>query len=109
VEYFAELDPPSRAAFEHIYELARQLAPDAEDGVSYSVAALKYHGKPLLGFLAAKGHLSIFPFSPKAVDAVRDRLGGFQLSKGTVRFTVDRPLPDDVIRDLVAFRLQEIG
>ena len=45
---------------------------------------------------------------PEVVDAVRERLDGFELSKGTIRFTVDNPLPDDVVRDIVRLRAQEI-
>jgi uncharacterized protein YdhG (YjbR/CyaY superfamily) len=106
-EYFAELDAPARAAFERIRALAVEVVPDAEQGTSYGMAALRHKGKPLLGFKAAKDHLSVFPFSPAAVDAVRDRVT--TVSKGTVRFTPDTPLPDDVIRDLVEHRAREIG
>jgi uncharacterized protein YdhG (YjbR/CyaY superfamily) len=42
------------------------------------------------------------------VEHVRDRLAGFAVSKGTIRFTVDHPLPDDVIREVVSARLTEI-
>jgi uncharacterized protein YdhG (YjbR/CyaY superfamily) len=107
-EYFSGLDAPTREAFEHVRGLAMELAPDAEDGMSYGMAALRYNRKPLLGFRAAKGHLSIFPFSPQAVDAVRERLTSGDLSKGTIRFTVEAPLPDDVVRDVVRRRLDEI-
>ena len=61
-------------------------------------------GRPLFGFRAARAHLSVFPFSPAAIEAVADRLVGFDVSKGTVRFTPDRPLPDDVIAELVRQR-----
>jgi len=84
------------------------IVPEAEDGTSYGMAALRYKRKPLLGFRTAKDHLSVFPFSPKVVDAVRDRLAGFDLSKGTIRFTVARPLPDEVVRDVVRLRMNEI-
>ena len=84
-------------------------APGAEQGLSYGLAALRHKGKPLLGFKAAKDHLAVFPFSPAAVDVVRERLAGYSLSKGTIRFTTDMPLPDDVVRDLVRQRLGEIG
>jgi uncharacterized protein YdhG (YjbR/CyaY superfamily) len=107
-EYFESLDADTRAAFEHIRTLALDIVPDAEQGTSYGMAALKYKEKPLLGFAAAKRHLSIFPFSPQAVDGVRDRLSGYELSKGTIRFTVDKPLADDVIRDVVMLRKTEI-
>ena len=83
--------------------------PDAEQGTSYGMSALKYKGNLCLGFAAAKRHLSIFPFSPQVVDGVRDRLSGYELSKGTIRFTVDKPLADGVIRDVVALRMAEIA
>ncbi|MFF5504586.1 iron chaperone [Streptomyces roseolus] len=107
-EYFDGLDADSRDAFRRIRAIALEVAPDAEDGRSYGMPALRHGGRPLLGFRAAKEHLSVFPFSPAAVDAVRDRLSGFDLSKGTVRFTAGRPLPDDVVADLVRHRLTEI-
>jgi uncharacterized protein YdhG (YjbR/CyaY superfamily) len=86
-----------------------EVVPDAEDGTSYGMAALRYQRKPLLGFREARGHLSIFPFSPAVIDAVRDRLDGYQLSKGTIRFRVDAPLPDDVVRDIARLRMREIA
>ena len=70
--------------------------------------ALKLDGKPLIGVAAAARHLSIFPFSPKVVDAVAPRLEGFSLSKGTVRFTPDHPVPDEVVEEMVRLRLAEI-
>jgi uncharacterized protein YdhG (YjbR/CyaY superfamily) len=108
-DYFAGLDPAQRAAFEHIRHVVTEMVPEAEDGTSYGMAALTYRKKPLLGFLAARNHLSIFPFSPEVIDAVRDRLEGFALSRGTVRFTSDMPVPDDVVREIVSRRMKEIA
>lgn len=108
-EYFAGLDAPTRATFEHIRALVLEVAPEAEGGTSYGMAALRYRNKPLLGFLAAQRHLSIFPFSPQVIDAVRDRLDGFELAKGTIRFINSSPLPEDVIREIVRHRMAEIA
>ena len=80
-DYFKSLDPDARAAFERIRSLALEIVPDAEQGTSYGMAALRYKQKPLLGFAAAKRHLSVFPFSPEVVDEVRDRLSGFELPR----------------------------
>jgi uncharacterized protein YdhG (YjbR/CyaY superfamily) len=107
-EYLAGLDEPVRLAFAGVLGTALEVVPDAEQGRSYGMAALRHRGKPLLGFLATKQHLSLFPFSTEVVDAVRDRLVGFDLSKGTIRFSVDKPLPDDVVRSIVLLRAQEI-
>jgi uncharacterized protein YdhG (YjbR/CyaY superfamily) len=108
-DYLAGLAPDERAALERVREVVAAMAPDAEEGTSYGMPAFIHAGRPLLGFRAAKKHLSVFPFSPEAIDAVRDRLGDFELAKGTVRFTPDRPVPDDVITDLVRARLREIA
>jgi uncharacterized protein YdhG (YjbR/CyaY superfamily) len=107
-DYFDGLDASSRAAFEHIRNLATEVAPEVDEGTSYGMAALTYKQKPLLGFRAAKQHLSIFPFSPQAIDGVRDQLAGYELAKGTVRFTVGKPPPDDAVRELVRRRVAEI-
>ena len=107
-DYLATVDEPTRVAFEHVRDVVTGIAPSVSEGTSYGMPALRYRGKPLLGFKAARDHLSVFPFSPQAVDAVRDRLDGFSLSKGTIRFVVVRPIPDDVIADVVRYRIGEI-
>ena len=107
-DYLDDLQPVQKAALERVRAVVGELAPDAEEGKSYGVPAFIYAGRPLLGFSAAKKHLSIFPFSPAAIDAVSDRLGDFDLAKGTVRFTADTPVPEDVLTDLVRARKQEI-
>jgi uncharacterized protein YdhG (YjbR/CyaY superfamily) len=104
-----DLPPAQKAALERVRAVVRDLAPDAEEGTSYGVPAYIHAGRPLLGFSAAKKHLSIFPFSPAAIEAVKDRLGGFDLAKGTIRFTPERPVPEDVLADVVRARMQEIA
>jgi uncharacterized protein YdhG (YjbR/CyaY superfamily) len=107
-EYLATLDATDRAELARVRDLAVAEAPDATEGTSYGLAALLLGGRPLLGLRAAKGHLSVFPFSPAVVAAVSDRLRGFELSKGTIRFTAAAPLPDEVVRDLVRLRRAEL-
>jgi uncharacterized protein YdhG (YjbR/CyaY superfamily) len=108
-EYLAGLDPETRAVFERIRDLALEVAPEATPGTSYGLAALIYRRKPLLGFRAAQRHLSIYPFSAEVIEKVRDQLAGFELAKGTIRFTAAAPLPDDVVRDIVRRRAAEIA
>jgi uncharacterized protein YdhG (YjbR/CyaY superfamily) len=107
-EFVSTLSSGRRTAFQRILTLAERAAPDAEQGTSYGMPALVYRGRPLIGFAAAKAHLSIFPFSPDVVEGVKARLDGYSLSKGTIRFTTETPLPDDVVTDVVALRRDEI-
>jgi uncharacterized protein YdhG (YjbR/CyaY superfamily) len=107
-DFLATLPPDDAQVLTRVRALAEAAAPGVEQGTSYGMPALKLRGRPLLGFASAKAHLSIFPFSPAVVDAVRGRLDGYSLSKGTIRFTATTPLPDDVVTDVVRLRRDEI-
>jgi uncharacterized protein YdhG (YjbR/CyaY superfamily) len=108
-DYLDGLPPPQRAAFERIRDVVVGVEPRVEEGRSYGMPAFLYEGRPLLAFRAAKQHLSVFPFSPEAIEAVKDRLAGFDIAKGTIRFSPERPVPEDVLVDLVRLRRQEIS
>ncbi|GIG39115.1 iron chaperone [Cellulomonas phragmiteti] len=107
-DYLAGLDPADAAVIAHVYDVARELVPDATQGLGYGMPALVHRGKPLLSVMPAKRHIGVYPFSPAAVDAARDALPGVDLAKGTVRFDPAHPLPDDAIRTLVAARRDQI-
>jgi uncharacterized protein YdhG (YjbR/CyaY superfamily) len=107
-DYLATLADDDRAAIARVYRIATDAVPDAEQGRGYGMPALRLKGKALLSVMRAKTHLGVYPFSADAVAAVRPRLDGFDLSTGTIRFTLENPLPDDVVRDLVLFRRDQI-
>jgi uncharacterized protein YdhG (YjbR/CyaY superfamily) len=107
-EYLEGLPASQRVALERVRAVVTRVAPEAEEGVSYGMPAFIYEGRPLLGFRAAKKHLSVFPFSPAALASVKDRLEGFELSKGDDPVTPENPLPEKVLADVVCARQQEI-
>lgn len=107
-EYIASLDGATQDAVEHVRVRALLLVPDAEEGVSYGMAALRYRGSPLVAARATTQHIGLYPFSPPAIEALAPDLAGFSTSKGTVRFTPERPLPDDVLDRIILFRRDEI-
>jgi uncharacterized protein YdhG (YjbR/CyaY superfamily) len=108
-DYLNGLPSAQKAALARVRAVVEDVAPEAEEGVSYGMPAFLYAGRPLVGFRAAKRHLSVFPFSPAAIEAVNDRLAGFDVSKGTIRFSPDNPVPDDVLADVVRARKAEIA
>jgi len=107
-EYLAGIDEPDRSTLARVVAVAREVVPGAEEGTSYGMPALLYRGKALLSAMASAKHLAVYPFSPAAVSAVEPRLDGWSHAKGTIRFAADHPLPDEVVRDLVARRVEEI-
>jgi uncharacterized protein YdhG (YjbR/CyaY superfamily) len=108
-DYLRGLPADQAAALRGIAAVVERTVRDAEQGMSYGMPAYKLDGRPLLGFTARAGHLSVHPFSPAAIDAVRSELAGFDVSKGTVRFTPDGPLPERVVERLLELRLAEIA
>ena len=92
--YLAGLEESQRWALERVRDIAQRVAPNASQGKSYGLPALRVAGKPLLGFHVSRQHLSLHPFSPAVVAAVvADDLEGYSLSKGTIRFTPEARCP----------------
>jgi uncharacterized protein YdhG (YjbR/CyaY superfamily) len=107
-EYFAALPEDQRAALESLRAVIAAAVPDAELVMSYGVPTFK-RGRPLVSLGAAKKHCAFYVMSPAVMDAFADELVGLDTSKGTIRFAPDAPLPDDLVRRIVAARVAEIG
>ncbi len=110
-DYLAGLASADAAVIGHVYDVARETVPEAEQGVGYGMPALTYRGKPLLSVMRAKAHIGVYPFSPEAVSVVAadiDGMPGVTTGKGTIRFAPDAPLPDDAFRALVVARRAQI-
>ncbi|WP_245672986.1 iron chaperone [Aldersonia kunmingensis] len=108
-EYLAGLEPEDRTVIEHIYAVAREVEPAAEQGKSYGMPALTLRGKGLIAVMRTKKHIGLYPFSGEAVTAVGSLLDGVDADKGTVRFQPADPISDDAVRALVTFRRDQIG
>ncbi|MEY9913191.1 uncharacterized protein YdhG (YjbR/CyaY superfamily) [Catenulispora sp. MAP12-49] len=107
-DYYATLPPDVGELFEGMRRRALKLVPDAVEGRSYSMPALLYQGKGLMATMQTAKHLALYPFSGKVVARVAERLPGFSLSSGTIRFGLGQPVPDDVLDDIIRFRAAEI-
>ena len=101
-------DPARRAELTRLVDIARRIVPDAEEGMGYGMPALRHRGKPLFAVVSAAKHLSLCPSSGSIVEALADDLDGYSVSKGTIRFDVDRPLPESVVEKVVRMRVDEI-
>ncbi len=104
--YLAAVPEPARSALEGLRATIREAAPEAIETISYGVPTFKLHGN-LVGFAAFKKHCSFFPMSGSSIEAFQGQLEGFSTSKGTIRFTPDKPIPESLLRDIVAARIAE--
>jgi uncharacterized protein YdhG (YjbR/CyaY superfamily) len=105
----ADATPDQRAALEKVRKAIRAAAPEAEEGVSYGMAAFLLNGKAIAGLAASKNHCSYFPMSGSIVEAMRDELADYDTSKGTIRFPASKPLPAALVHKLVKSRMAEIA
>lgn len=103
-EYLAAVSPEQRAALERLRRIINAAAPAAEECISYKLPAFRFEGRMLVWFGAGTNHCAFYPGG--VVNEFRDELAGFNVSKGTVRFQPDRPLPVAIIRKLVRARLR---
>ena len=83
----------------------RNTAPNATEKISYKIPTFYLNGN-LVHFAAYKNHIGFYPTS-SGIRAFQDRLGEYKISKGTIQFPLDKPIPFELVRDMVAYRVQE--
>ena len=105
-EYLASLSVDKRAALQKLRRAIKAAAPKAEECISYGIPAFRLDGKMLVWFGAATNHCSFYP-GAFPIHALKSELTAYRISKGTIRFTPDRPLPEALVRKLVKARIAE--
>jgi len=107
-EYLAAVpDEEKRAALERLRRTIRAAVPRAEECISYQLPAFRLDGKVLVWFGAAAKHCSFFPGA--VVQGFKKELQDYEISKGTIRFQPDHPLPAALVRKLVKARAAKIA
>jgi uncharacterized protein YdhG (YjbR/CyaY superfamily) len=105
-DYLARLPEDSRAALEHLRQTIKSLVPEAVEVISYQIPTFKYKGRMLVSYAAFKEHCSFFP-GAAPIEAHRNEFRSYQISKGTIRFPIDKPLPAALVKKLVKLRIAE--
>ena len=103
-EYIAAFPKNVHIVLEELRRAIRDIAPEAEEVISYQMPAFKQKGI-LVYFGAFKNHIGFFP-TASAVEAFKDELSIYEVSKGTVRFPFDKPIPLDLVKRMVKFRVK---
>lgn len=99
--YLAGLEEPKRSTLEALRQSIRAVVPDAEECISYGMPAFRVEGKVVAGFAAFKTHLAYLPHSGEVLPALGDHLRGYEFTNGSLHFSIDEPLPDDLVRRLI--------
>ena len=107
-EYLSWQSDEQRAALDRLRAAIRAAAPEATEGISYSMAAFKLGGRGLVCYAAFKDHYSLFPMSGQVVADHAEELGARATGKGTIRFSYDERLPVAMVKKIVKTRVAEM-
>jgi uncharacterized protein YdhG (YjbR/CyaY superfamily) len=104
-EYIADFPPEVQKLLEEVRMVIKAAAPDAMEKISYQMPTFYLKGN-LVHFAAHTNHIGFYP-APSGIEKFKNELSAYEYSKGAVRFPMDQPIPLDLIRNIVLFRVQE--
>ena len=105
-EYIAGFPPETQQALEELRALIRECAPEATETISYAIPTFDLNGHHLVHFAGYAKHIGFYPV-PSAMEAFKEELAPYRSGKGSAQFPLGLPLPVDLIRRIVAFRVAE--
>src|SRR5579859_963875 len=106
-EYLAGVPEPARGTLNKIRAAIRSAAPsEATEVISYGIPAFKHNGV-LVWFAAFSNHCSLFP-TAAVIEKFKNELKGYTISKGTIQFPADKPLPAALVKKMVKARVARI-
>jgi uncharacterized protein YdhG (YjbR/CyaY superfamily) len=104
-EYIATFPSNVQDILEKLRQTIQDSAPDAKETISYRIPAFKLNCN-LVYFAAFKNHIGFYPTS-SAIRKFKKELSHYEVAKGTVRFPINEPIPFDLIRKIVKYRVKE--
>lgn len=105
-EYIAAFPPEVQVLLEQIRMTIREAAPEAQETISYQIPTFTLNGRYLVYFAAYKKHISLYP-APLGAAEFHEAVSRYGSGKGTLKFPLDLPMPLDLIRQVVRFRIKE--
>lgn len=106
-EYIAAFPPDVQQVMEQVRTTIKAVEPTLEEAISYAIPTFKFHNKNLVHFAAFKNHIGFYA-APTGHEAFKKDLSVYKSGKGSVQFPLDKPMPLDLIRRIVQFRVQEV-
>ncbi len=107
-EYLAAQPEAVRSVLERVRATIRKALPAAEEVISYQMPAYRVHGRIALYFAGWRHHYSLYPTTSPLVAVFKADLAGYEVSKGTIRFPLGRPVPVRLIGRIARFRATEV-
>lgn len=107
-DYITFSEPDNKNILRRLYEITYESLNQLEDTFKYGVPTILYKGKPLIGFAANKKFLSIYPYGSQILSDHQSVFKEFIGTKSSLHFTVEKPLPDELLKRLLLLKAAEI-
>ena len=107
-KFLASVEEPKRSTLEEVRRRILEIVPDAEQGIKYNMPAFMLNGKCFACIAPFKNHLNYSPYSGQVLNQFPKELEGYVVSKGSMQFAIDKPLPKALLKKLIRARLDEI-
>ena len=105
-QYLAAVPEPARTTLNKIRATIRSAVPkETTEVISYGIPGFRYK-RMLMWYAAFANHCSLFP-TASVIATLKDELKKYRISKGTIQFPLDRPLPAALVKKMVKMRLSE--
>ncbi len=104
-EYIAGFPEDVQAILQRVRQTIKAAAPNAQETINYQMPTFTLNGN-LVHFAAFKNHIGFYP-TPTGIEQFKDELSVYKGAKGSVQFPLDKPMPYDLIRRIVVFRVEE--
>jgi uncharacterized protein YdhG (YjbR/CyaY superfamily) len=104
--YIARFPKEAQERLQRLRQVIQKAAPDAEEAIRYQMSTFRLAGKNLVFFAAFTHHIGFYPI-PSGVLAFKKELRPYKQGKGSVQFPLDEPIPYDLVRRIVLFRVRE--
>lgn len=105
--HYQSAPSPQRETMLEMRKRILEIVPQAEEIVSYGMAAFKVDGKIFAGLLANKKHVGYYPFSGSILHLFPDELAKFGSTKSALHVPIDKPLTKTLLKKLIRARIRE--
>jgi len=107
-EHLKKFDKPQRDALQAVREIIAEVLPEAEEVIKYGIPTFTVNGKGVFGYDGFKKHNSLFPYSGSFNEIFREELKGYEQTKSSIHFPIDKPFPKTLLKKLVKARLSQM-
>jgi uncharacterized protein YdhG (YjbR/CyaY superfamily) len=105
-DYISTFPADIQTILEKVRQSIQKAAPDAIETISYGIPTFNLNGKHVVFFAGWKHHISLYPL-PAGDEAFQQELAHYKRAKGTIQFPLDKPIPYDLVEQIVTLLMKE--